>query len=111
MMPDYGGEAIYRIAGHTPAEALRYSTDLGEQLDAWVVEWENFHDCRVSDDTHEEWARRGRELHERAAAHYERFNVLLLADFEGTEDEQVARGKLWDDTWRERNEDEDEETN
>jgi hypothetical protein len=110
MMPDYGGEAIYRIAGHTPPEALRRSADLDEQLDAWVVEWEDFHDCRVADDTHGEWARRGRELYERAAAHYERCNVLLLADFEGTEDEQVARRRLWNDTWRGRDEDEDDET-
>jgi hypothetical protein len=68
MMPDYGGDAIYRIAGQTPPEALRYSGHLDDELDAWVLEWEGFHDCRVSDDTHEEWARRGRELRPRIGA-------------------------------------------
>ena len=68
MMPDYGGDAIYRIAGQTPARGPSLLRDLEDELDAWVLEWEDFHDCRVSDDTHEEWARRGRELRPRIGA-------------------------------------------
>jgi hypothetical protein len=99
MMPDYGTEALWMVAGSYRPEAAGLPIELEEQLRDWVGEWERFHDCAVPDDTHEEWAQQGRQLFETVAAHYERFNVLLLADFEGTGDEQVTRRRSWIKRW------------
>jgi hypothetical protein len=99
MMPDYGPGAIWRVTGHHGPEA-NLPVEIEGQLDAWAREWATFHNCDVPDDANEVWTRRGRALHTAAAAHYERFNVLLLADFEGTNEEQVARRREWSARWR-----------
>jgi hypothetical protein len=99
MMPDYGGECLWHVGGSVQTRA-DVSPTLRQKLDGWVREWAQFHDCAVRDDAHEAWVVEGRRLYELAADELRPFGVRLLADFEGSDDEQVERRKAWAKRWR-----------
>jgi hypothetical protein len=75
------------------------SPRLQQRLDVWVREWEQFHLCPVRDDAHEARVGEGRALYDLAADEFRAAGVRLLADFEGSDEQQSERRRAWHERW------------
>ena len=103
MMPDYSAvPPLWRIASPTDR-----GTDLGlesdvplspvlmRHLEAWVIEWEGFHNCghEHDDDAPPEWIARGHELLARVRSELEPFGYTVTPAFRGVRPRKAKKGK------------------